>query len=169
MTAALEGGEWSAARPSRTLPPGNTRYPFYRRLGGPQGQSGQAENLVPIGIRSRTVQPIVSRYTDWATQPTNDNISSTKIREGTKTANIIQWLGHWLGDWGTMVQFLEGVKEFFWLHHQHTEPPIQQVPATLSFGTEQLGYKCNHQPPSGTKLKNACINTSSTTQSKVLK
>jgi len=31
---------------------------------GPQGQSGQAENLVPIGIRSRTVQPVVSRYTD---------------------------------------------------------------------------------------------------------
>ena len=26
------GGEWSAARPSRTLPPGKTRYPFYRRF-----------------------------------------------------------------------------------------------------------------------------------------
>ena len=37
MTAALEGGEWSAARPGRTLPPRKTRYPFYRRLGGPQG------------------------------------------------------------------------------------------------------------------------------------
>ena len=54
MTAALEGGEWSAARPDRTLPPGKTRYPFYRRLGGPQGRSGRAENLVPTGIRSRT-------------------------------------------------------------------------------------------------------------------
>jgi len=52
MTAALEGGEWSAAHSSRTLPLGKTWYPFYRRLGGPQGQSGQAENLVPIGIRS---------------------------------------------------------------------------------------------------------------------
>ena len=39
MTAALEGGEWSAARPGRTLPPGKTWYPFYKRLGGPQGQS----------------------------------------------------------------------------------------------------------------------------------
>jgi len=58
MTAALEGGEWSAARPGRTLPPGKTRYPFYRRLGGPQGLSGRAENLVHTGIRSRTVQPI---------------------------------------------------------------------------------------------------------------
>jgi len=35
MAAALEGGEWSASRPGRT--PGKTRYPFYRRLGGPQG------------------------------------------------------------------------------------------------------------------------------------
>ena len=51
MTAALEGDEWPAARPGRTLPPGKTRYPFYRRLGGPQGRSGRAENLVPTGIR----------------------------------------------------------------------------------------------------------------------
>jgi len=72
MTAALEGGEWSAARPVRTLPPGKTRYPFYRRLGGPQGRSERAKNLVPTGIRSRTVQPIVSRYTDWATRPTTE-------------------------------------------------------------------------------------------------
>ena len=52
MTAALEGGEWSAARPGRTLPPGKTRYPLYRRLGGPQGRSGRAEILAPTGIRS---------------------------------------------------------------------------------------------------------------------
>ena len=70
MTAALEGGEWSAARPGRTLPPGKSRYPFYRRLGVPQGRSGWAENLVSTGIRSRTVQPVVSRYTDRATGPT---------------------------------------------------------------------------------------------------
>jgi len=64
MTAALEGGEWSAARPGRTLPPGKTRYQFYRRLGGPQGRYGGAEYLVSTGIRSRTVQPVISRYTD---------------------------------------------------------------------------------------------------------
>ena len=57
-------GECSAARPGRTLLPGKTRYPFYRGLGGLQGRSGRAENLVPTGIRSRTVQPVVSRYTD---------------------------------------------------------------------------------------------------------
>ena len=70
MTAALERCEWSAARLGRTSPPGKTRYPFYRRLGGPQGRSERAENLVPTGIRSRTVQPVVSRFTDWATRPT---------------------------------------------------------------------------------------------------
>ena len=52
MTAALEGGEWSAVRP------GKTRYSYYRRLGEPQGWSGRAKNLVPTGIRSRTVQAV---------------------------------------------------------------------------------------------------------------
>ena len=70
MTAALEGGEWSAARPGRTLRPGKTQYPFCRRLGGLHGRSGRADNLVPTGIRSQTVQPVVSRYTDWALRPT---------------------------------------------------------------------------------------------------
>ena len=54
MIAALEGDEWSAARPGRTLPPGKTLYPFYRGLGGSQGRSGRAENLVPTGTRFRT-------------------------------------------------------------------------------------------------------------------
>jgi len=72
MTEAIEGGERSAARPDHTLPSGN--YLLYRRLDGPQGRSGRAENLVPTGIRSQTVQPVVSRYTDWATGPTQDTV-----------------------------------------------------------------------------------------------
>ena len=39
ITVTLEGGEWSAARPGRTLPLGNTRNPFYKRLDGSQGLS----------------------------------------------------------------------------------------------------------------------------------
>ena len=70
MTAALEGGEWSAARPGRTLPPGKDPVPILQEASGPQGRSGRAENLVHTGIRSRTVQHVVSRYTDWATRPT---------------------------------------------------------------------------------------------------
>ena len=81
MNAALEGGEWAAARPGRTLPPGTTQYIFYRRLGGPQGRSGRAENLVPIGTGSRTVQPVVSRYTDWATRPTTSYVPSENTED----------------------------------------------------------------------------------------
>jgi len=76
--AVLEGGEWSAARPGRTLPPGKTRYSFYRSLGGLHGRSGRSENLVPTEIRTRTVQPVVSRYTDCATRPTNVFLQSAK-------------------------------------------------------------------------------------------
>jgi len=57
MTTALEGGEWSAACPSCTLPQGMTQYPFYRRLGGPQGQSGWAEISSPPGFDSGPSSP----------------------------------------------------------------------------------------------------------------
>ena len=93
MTAALEGGEWSAARSGRTLPPGKTRYPFYSRLGGPQGRTGRAENLVPTGSRSRTVQPVVRRYIDWATRPTFIAIYSYQTNQihNIKYIQIVGW------------------------------------------------------------------------------
>ena len=44
-----------------------TRYPLYRRLGGPQGRSGQVRKISPPpGFNPRTVQPVASGYTDWA-------------------------------------------------------------------------------------------------------
>jgi len=58
-------GEGSASRPGRTLPPGKTRYPLYRRLDGPQGRSGHVRKISPPpGFDPRTVQPVASRYTD---------------------------------------------------------------------------------------------------------
>ena len=40
------------------LPPGNTRYPFYRRLGGPQGRSERVRKISPPpGFDPQTVQP----------------------------------------------------------------------------------------------------------------
>jgi len=74
-------GEWSVARPGRILPPGKTRYPFYRRMGGPQGRSGRAKNPVPTGIQSRTVQLVASHYTDWATQPMSNVLYKLLIIE----------------------------------------------------------------------------------------
>jgi hypothetical protein len=41
------GYEGSESRPGWSLPPRNTRYPLYRRLGGPQGRSGQVRKISP--------------------------------------------------------------------------------------------------------------------------
>jgi len=49
------------------LPPGKTRYALYRRLGGPQGRSGQERKISPPpGFDLPTVQPAASRYTNCA-------------------------------------------------------------------------------------------------------
>jgi hypothetical protein len=53
MTMALEGSEGSASRPGHSLPPGKTQYPLYRRLGVPQGRSGQVRKIsLPTGNQS---------------------------------------------------------------------------------------------------------------------
>ena len=62
------------------LPPGKTRYPPYRRLGGPQGRSGRVQNIsLPPGLDPQTVQPVVSRYADWAI-PASDRSNKTYLR-----------------------------------------------------------------------------------------
>jgi hypothetical protein len=63
--------EWGVSvTPGRFLPPGKTQYPLYRRLGGPQGRFRQVRKISPPpGFDPRTVQPVASRYTDWATWP----------------------------------------------------------------------------------------------------
>ena len=94
MTTAVEGGEWSAARPGRILPPGKARYPLYplyRRLGGPQGRSGRAKNLAPPEFDPRTVQPVVSRYTYSAARLTSEDGSSRFFRSvGNKLPECIK-------------------------------------------------------------------------------
>jgi len=67
--------------PRPSLPPWKTRYPMYRRLSRPQGRSGRAKILVPTGIRSQTLQPVVSRYTNWATRPVILIVTSCKLVE----------------------------------------------------------------------------------------
>jgi len=87
MTAALEGGEWSAARPGSTLPSGKTRYPFYRKLGGPQGRSGRAESLLPTGIRFPDLHPVAQSL--YRLRYHTHDISSNYI----KTRGGIIWYG----------------------------------------------------------------------------
>jgi hypothetical protein len=58
---------WLAPRPGRFTPGKETRYPFYSRLGGPQGRSGRLRKISPPpGFDPPTVQPVASHYTDWA-------------------------------------------------------------------------------------------------------
>ena len=67
LTSALEGGEGSASCPGRTLNPGKDPIPIVQEAGWASGPVWTgAENLALTGIRSRTVQPVGSRYTDYA-------------------------------------------------------------------------------------------------------
>jgi hypothetical protein len=46
------------------LPPGKTWYPLYRRLGGPQGQSGEVWKILPqLRFEPQTIQPVASHCT----------------------------------------------------------------------------------------------------------
>ena len=57
-----KGGEGSASRPGRSLPPGKRRQLLYRRLGGPQDRYGQVRKITPpTGIRSPD-RPARSQY-----------------------------------------------------------------------------------------------------------
>jgi hypothetical protein len=50
------------------LTPETTRYPLYRRLGGPHSRSGRVrKSRSPPGLDPRTVQAEASSYIDWAT------------------------------------------------------------------------------------------------------
>ena len=52
---------------SAALPPGKTRCLLYRRMGGIQSRSGRVRKISPLpGFDPRTLQPVASRYTDWA-------------------------------------------------------------------------------------------------------
>jgi len=105
MTAALECCEWSAARPGRTFPRGMTRYPFYRRLGG------RAENLVPTGIRSRTVKPVVVTTTELP-GPRSSSSSAWKWQQNATLDGVICVCGNG-DDWAQLygVHEVEDVSE----------------------------------------------------------
>jgi hypothetical protein len=64
---------WGVSITPRPLfTPGKGPVPIDRRLGGPQGRSGQVRKISPPpGFDPRTVRPIASRYTDCATWPTS--------------------------------------------------------------------------------------------------
>ena len=67
---------WSTPHLSSLLP-GKTRYPLYRRVGGPQGWSGWVQKMLsPLWFDTRIIQPVVSCYTDYAI-PAHNTIMHT--------------------------------------------------------------------------------------------
>jgi hypothetical protein len=67
MDSRSRWGGWLTPRPDRFTPGKKNRYPLYRRLGGLQGWSGRVLKISPPpGFDPRTVQLVVSRYTDYA-------------------------------------------------------------------------------------------------------
>jgi hypothetical protein len=66
LTSAVDG-VGGKRHPTAVLSPGKTRYPLYRRLGGPQWRSGPVRKMSPTpGFDPRAVQPVASRYTNCA-------------------------------------------------------------------------------------------------------
>jgi len=77
---------WSTPR---FTPGKEIRSPLYRKLCGPPGRVWTgAENLAPPEFDPRTVQPVASRYTDWAS-PVHTHILQGKIKCRNYAENIM--------------------------------------------------------------------------------
>jgi hypothetical protein len=72
LTLALDGGEWSASRPGRVLPPGKgPPVPIGQEAGSapePVWTQGLEEKSSAfVGDQTSFVQSVVSHYSDWTT------------------------------------------------------------------------------------------------------
>jgi hypothetical protein len=66
VTSALVEDGWSASRPG-SFTPGKDLVPIVQEAGWAPGWSGRVRKIsLPPGFDPRTVQPMASRYTDWA-------------------------------------------------------------------------------------------------------
>ena len=73
LISALDGVDGQSHAPA-AIPPEKTRHPLYETR-WPQGRYGKVRKILPPpGFDPRTVQPVASRYTDWANPPMNSTI-----------------------------------------------------------------------------------------------
>jgi len=83
LASALDGGEWSASHISHFPHGNNPWYPLYRRLGGPQSQSGcsgEKKNPSP-SWESNPGHPAHSLITILAELPQLQLIGSKQIKK----------------------------------------------------------------------------------------
>jgi hypothetical protein len=77
LTSTVDGVGGQRHAPT-ALPPGKIGYSLYRRLGGSKGRSSRVRKISPtLGFDPRNVQPVASRYTDWAIPAHNSSSSSS--------------------------------------------------------------------------------------------
>jgi hypothetical protein len=84
------------------LAPEKTRYPSYRRLGGPHGRSGRMRKISsPTGFDPHTVQPVARSY--------KTELYRSKIVRYMELRRL-QWAGHldWIGNTG-ILEVLDGI------------------------------------------------------------
>jgi hypothetical protein len=67
LTSVQGWGGWLTQRPGHFTPGRETRYPLYRRLGGPKSRYGRVLKISPTpGLDPRTAQLVASHCTDYA-------------------------------------------------------------------------------------------------------
>jgi hypothetical protein len=83
---------------SDALPPGKTRYPLCRRLGGPQGRSGWVQKISPPPeFDPQAVQPIANCHADCAIPAHVIIIDNYKIYYPCLYISILQANSLWAG------------------------------------------------------------------------
>ena len=94
------------------------RYPLYRRLGEPHGQTVRKILHPPPGFHPRTVQPVANRYTNWAIPVHNQfkdvyyfpNVCIPRVCTHTHTHN------EWLLDFKSNQEILAYLEDVLWRH-----------------------------------------------------
>jgi len=82
MILGTRWGWGSAPRPDRLYPPGKTRYPLYRRLGGPKAGLEGRKISSPPGFDTRTVQPVAQSLYRLGYPAHIDTLYMSKAAEG---------------------------------------------------------------------------------------
>ena len=88
------------------LPPGKTRCPLYGKLDRLQGRSGQVRKISSSPeLDPRTVQPVASSYTDWASPVLC--LTGQVMVECLTDCCQIDWPNDWLTPWRTAVRLTD--------------------------------------------------------------
>jgi hypothetical protein len=126
--------EGSASRTGPVKPPGATRYPLYRRLGGPQGRSGQVRKIsLPPVVDPRTVQPVASRYTDWATGPTHALSEAEICFIAVKYSAFGKSLCTYTGYWKCCTSVYTGLNPFNFISKRFLQNCVREVAVHLIY------------------------------------